>query len=135
MATILIVDDMPIIREPIADALRAKGYETICAANGREALGLVKSHSPDLILLDVSMPVMDGLEYLRAVQADSTIPRPPVILLTAVSEKDHVVEAARLGVQDYLLKSQFSLDDLHHRIERCLAEHDSQGSPRPVDAS
>ena len=135
MSTILVVDDMAVFREPIAASLRAEGYETICAANGREALGLVKSHSPDLILLDVAMPVMDGLEFLRAVQADSTIPRPPVILLTAVSEKDYVVEAARFGVQDYQLKSQFSLDHLYHRIERCLAEHDPQGSPGAVNAA
>ncbi len=122
MTRILIVDDMAVFREPIAAALRAKGYETACAENGRQALGMVKSRAPDLILLDVAMPVMNGLEYLKAVRDDVSIPRPPIILLTAVAEKDYVVQAAQLGVREYMLKASFSLEDLLDRIARCLEE-------------
>ncbi len=131
MTRILVVDDLAIFREPIVAALRANGYEAIWAENGREALRLVKTSSPDLILLDVSMPVMDGLEYLRTVEADRTIPRPPVILLTAVAERDYIVKAAKLGVKHYLVKSQFSLEDLLARIAGCLERADSQGADRP----
>ncbi len=129
MTRILIVDDMAVFREPIAAALRAKGYETACAENGRQALGMVKSRAPDLILLDVAMPVMNGLEYLKAVRDDASIPRPPIILLTAVAEKDYVVQAAQLGVREYMLKASFSLDDLLERIARCLEEARASAPP------
>ncbi|MEE9129324.1 MAG: HDOD domain-containing protein [Phycisphaerales bacterium] len=128
MSTILVVDDMAVFREPIAAALRAKGYETICASDGREALGIVKTGQPDLVLLDVAMPIMDGLEFLKALNADATIPRPPVILLTAVAEKSYVLQAAQLGVNDYLLKSQFSLEELAARVQRRLSVDDAQAS-------
>jgi HD-like signal output (HDOD) protein/CheY-like chemotaxis protein len=131
MTTILIVDDMPIIREPLALALRARGYETICAENGCQALRLLETHSVDLVLLDLTMPVMDGLSYLRAVQADPTIPRPPVILLTDVAERHAVLQAAHLGARDYLLKSHFSLEELLARIEQRLGATESQESPAP----
>jgi putative nucleotidyltransferase with HDIG domain len=129
MTRILIVDDMAVFREPIAAALRAKGYETACAENGRQALGMVKSRAPDLILLDVAMPVMNGLEYLKAVRDDASIPRPPIILLTAVAEKDYVVQAAQLGVREYMLKASFSLEDLLERISRCLEEARASAAP------
>lgn len=125
MTTIIVVDDMAIFREPIAEALRAKGFEVICAENGRQAIRLVRSYAPDLILLDVSMPIMDGIEYLRTVAGDPTIPRPPVIVLTEVAERNRVLQAARLGVGGYMLKSQFSLDELLTRIGRCLEGGDS----------
>lgn len=128
MSTILVVDDMAVFREPIAAALRAKGYETICASNGREALGIVKTGKPDLVLLDGAMPVMDGLEFLKAVNADTTILLPPVILLTAVSDKSYVLQAAQLGVNDYLLKSQFSLEELAARVQRRLSVGNAQES-------
>ncbi len=129
MTRILIVDDMAVFREPIAAALRAKGYETACAENGRQALGMVKSRAPDLILLDVAMPVMNGLEYLKAVRDDVSIPRPPIILLTAVAEKDYVVQAAQLGVREYMLKASISLEDLLERIARCVEEARSYAAP------
>jgi putative nucleotidyltransferase with HDIG domain len=129
MTRILIVDDMAVFREPIAAALRAKGYETGCAENGRQALAMVKNRAPDLILLDVAMPVMNGLDYLKAVRDDPSIARPPIILLTAVAEKDYVVQAAQLGVREYMLKSSFSLDDLLGRIGRCLEEARSASAP------
>lgn len=128
MSTILVVDDMAVFREPIAAALRNKGYETLCASNGREALGIVKTGKPDLILLDVAMPIMDGLEFLKAVNADASITLPPVILLTAVAEKSYVISAVQLGVNDYLLKSQFSLAELITRVGQRLTGEDQQNS-------
>ncbi len=116
MSTILVVDDMPVFREPIAACLEAHGYTVHCAANGQEALALVKAGRPDLVLLDLGMPVMDGLAFLEVIGADPSTRDLPVILLTAIAEKDSVLRAAKLGVRDYLLKSRFSLKELLSRI-------------------
>ncbi|MCH9023194.1 MAG: HDOD domain-containing protein, partial [Planctomycetes bacterium] len=120
MKTILVVDDMAVFREPIAASLKIAGYETQCAENGKEALDVARKTQPDLVLLDVAMPVMDGLEYLAACSNDPKLKNIPVILLTAVSEKDYILKAARFGVKNYLLKSQFSTDDLLKHIEKAL---------------
>ena len=113
---ILVVDDMSIFRDPIAASLRLAGFETLCASNGQEALQVVKNHRPAVVLLDISMPVMDGISCLRAVRADPEIAKTPVILFTALSDRKYVMEAGRLGVHDYLLKSSFSLKDLLARV-------------------
>jgi CheY-like chemotaxis protein/HD-like signal output (HDOD) protein len=118
MSTILIVDDMAVIREPIAAALRAKGYTAACASEGKEALALVKREPPDLILLDVSMPGMDGLSVLRVLRSDPASAKVPVILLTASADKEHVVQASKFGVRDYVLKSRFSFTELLARVEK-----------------
>jgi len=116
MTKILVVDDMPIFRDPIAASLRLAGFETVCASNGQEALAAVKAHKPAVILLDVSMPVMDGMTCLRALRAEPEVGKTPVILFTALSDKRYVIEAGKLGVHDYLLKSSFSLKDLLARV-------------------
>ena len=116
MTRILVVDDKPIFRDPIAASLRLAGFETVCASNGHEALAAVRAHRPAVVLLDVSMPVMDGVSCLRAIRAEPDIARTPVILFTALSDKKVVIEAGKLGVQDYLLKSSFSLKDLLARV-------------------
>ena len=116
MSTILVVDDMPIFRDPIAASLRLAGLATVCAANGREALAAAAVHRPDVILLDVAMPVMDGITCLRSLRADPNLAKTPVILLTAMSDKRYVVEAGKLGVHDYLLKSAFSMQELLTRL-------------------
>ena len=70
MGTILIVDDHPVTREPLAKLLRYEGYQTVCAANGAEAMAALESGSPDLVLLDVVMPKVDGLSFLEAARHD-----------------------------------------------------------------
>lgn len=121
MPTILVVDDMPIFREPIAATLRQEGFKTACAANGQEALDAVAAAPPDLILLDLGMPVMDGLTFLKALRQNPATRGLRVIILTALSERSRVEDAARLGVQGYLLKSRFSTDELVARIRKSLA--------------
>lgn len=128
MNLILIVDDMALVREPIAASLRGHGFETMCASDGREAIGCVKTRTPDVILLDIALPVMDGLEFLQTMNSDPSMPKPPVILLTATADKNSIMKAARLGVHGCILKTQFSLDELLARIEFCLKKDDSRES-------
>jgi CheY-like chemotaxis protein len=105
---ILIVDDLAIFREPIAACLRIAGHQTMCACDGKEGLAMVRTHRPELVLLDMAMPAMDGLAFLRALRSDPAIADIPVIMLTAISDKARVIEAIRLGAREYLLKSRFS---------------------------
>jgi len=120
MSTVMVVDDMAVVREPIAASLRGAGHKTICAADGKEALALIKRNVPDMILLDLSMPGMDGLSVLRALRGDPLTAKTPVILLTASAEKEHVIQAARWGVRDYILKSRFSLAELLARVQKYM---------------
>ena len=120
MQTIMVVDDMAIFRDPIAASLRLAGYKTVCAADGKEALRLLPDAKPSAILLDLSMPVMDGLSFLGALRAMPSMRDVPVIVLTALAEKETILKAGRLGVHGYLLKSRFSLKELLERVRKCL---------------
>ncbi|MFQ5473125.1 MAG: HDOD domain-containing protein, partial [Dehalococcoidia bacterium] len=127
MNRILVVDDMAIFREPIAASLRRVGYETVCASNGQEALDAIHTKAPDLVLLDLAMPVMDGLTCLRTLRSNPDTKALPVIMLTAMTEREPLKEAVGIGVQGYLLKSQFSLEDLITRVKKVLAQ--AKGAP------
>ena len=120
MNKILVVDDMAIFRQPIAATLRREGYDVICAGDGREALEAVHRQAPDLILLDLALPVMDGLTCLAALRQDPRTRHIPVIALTAMAEREAIKRAVNIGVQGYLLKSQFSLDDLLEHVRKAL---------------
>lgn len=121
MANILVVDDMPIVRDPIAAILKLAGHSALIASNGQEALGTIERTQVDLVLLDLAMPVMDGITFLERLRAHPKKARTPVILLTAITDKGQILEAARRSVQDCLLKSQFSNRELLSRVQRQLA--------------
>lgn len=109
---ILLVDDMAIFREPIAATLRLEGYDVICANDGVEALDFARTDPPDLMLLDIAMPDLNGIQVLDILRKDTRLWEIPVIMLTALSEREMVEKAVGAGIQGYLLKSQFSLDEL-----------------------
>ncbi len=132
MAKILVVDDMAVFREPIAASLRLEGYKTECAEDGREALDQARITKPDLILLDISMPKMDGLTCLATMRQDPHLMHIPVIMLTADSDKDHIIQAAKLGVKNYLLKSQFSTEELLDRVQGILLQNQKGASPGEI---
>lgn len=128
MPSVLIVDDTASFRAPITALLRLRGYGTHTASNGREGLELARRHRPDLILLDLAMPEMDGLSFLRERARDAQLVHIPVILLTAITDKAHLAEAQALGIERHLLKSQFSvtqiLNEISQRISTPLTERD-----------
>jgi two-component system cell cycle response regulator len=104
LAVILVVDDSVTIRRILRGPLEAAGYRVTEAPDGREALVSCRSDRPDLILLDVDMPVMDGLQTLAAIQADTDLCALPVLLLTARTSGAEVAAGFELGAQDYLRK-------------------------------
>jgi HD-like signal output (HDOD) protein/CheY-like chemotaxis protein len=120
MPTILVVDDMAIFRDPLAAMLKLAGHSAIIAVNGQEALDIVESTQVDLVLLDLAMPIMDGITFLDRLRANPQRAGIPVILLTAVTDRARIVEAANRGVRECLLKSQFSTKELLARVQRQL---------------
>src|SRR3954464_9064301 len=102
-ANILVVDDTQSAREPLARLLRLAGYETACAADGAEAMTEMERHTPDLVLLDLMMPRVDGLSFLTQIRKDPRFDRVPVILVTAADTADQLARARKLGIQDCLL--------------------------------
>lgn len=119
---ILIVDDAPIFREPIEAVLRSEGFETVSATNGREALIELGRQRPDLVILDLGMPVMDGLSVLRTIRAQRAMKALPVLILSAEAERGKVVHAVQLGVSGYMLKSAFSLKELLARVKGVVGD-------------
>src|SRR5262245_56414676 len=94
---ILIVDDNETNRDILATRLAAHGYETLEAGDGEEALAAIKQHVPDLILLDVMMPKLDGVEVCRRVKADTTLPFMPIILVTSKADPKDVIAGLDAG--------------------------------------
>ncbi len=100
-ARILVVDDEPQMVDIIAFALETEGFEIVTAYDGQQALDSVARHLPDLIVLDVMLPKVDGFEVCRRVRESTTI---PVILLTAKKEDEDIIQGLELGADDYVTK-------------------------------
>ncbi|HEX6384814.1 MAG TPA: response regulator, partial [Anaerolineae bacterium] len=111
-ATILLVDDDATLLELLADHLRAAGYRPVVALNGQTGLRQVSLSHPDLVVLDVMMPGMDGWEVCRRLREESAV---PVIMLTAKGEEVDKLRGFRLGVDDYVTKP-FSFAELTARV-------------------
>jgi adenylate cyclase len=130
---ILIVDDTPANVHILEARLKANGYETVTAADGEQALVAVKDKEPDLILLDVMMPKLDGFEVCRRLRADTSVPFIPIILVTAKTDPKDVVEGLEAGGDEYLtkpvdqpalvarVKSMLRIKQLHDEVQ-ALAE-------------
>jgi two-component system alkaline phosphatase synthesis response regulator PhoP len=101
---VLAVDDSPTILEMIQAILVAGGYDVITASDGQEALNAARSESPDLILLDVMLPKLDGYRVCRLLKFDQKYKDIPIIMLTAKSEEQSVVTGIRTGADQYLTK-------------------------------
>ena len=118
MATkILSVDDSRTIRLIVGKAFRPYNVTVLEAANGEEGLAIAAREKPDLVILDVTMPVMDGVTMLAKLKEDPELKAIPVIMLTAESGRDNVLQIARLGVRDYLVKP-FKEDQLLEKVGR-----------------
>lgn len=116
---ILIVDDHPDNIEILRARLEASGYRTTCAPDGLEALRLVSESPPDLILLDVMMPRLDGIEVARRIKADTRLPFIPIIMQTALGSVQSKVEGLGAGADDYIPKP-IDFDELEARVRAML---------------
>ena len=115
--TVLVVDDEPHLVDVVRMNLEVEGYRVIEATNGLEALELLKQDLPDLVVLDVMMPELDGFETLRRIRAVSNV---PVLMLTVRQEESDRIRGLEIGADDYLTKVPFSPRELQSRIKALL---------------
>jgi len=121
MAHVLLVDDHLDGREAVARFLALRGHESTTAFDGRDAMSNLLTHRPDVIILDMRMPRMDGiglLELLRSYQQWTNL---PVILLTAEARPDEIRQARDLGVRRIFRKARYDLEDLATAVDECVA--------------
>ena len=114
---ILVAEDSEAIRTAIVSLLKKRGYNVVVAFNGEEAVQLAGQEQPDLVLMDIRMPVMDGLEALRHIRLDVRLEEMPVIMLTSVTSLDTVTDAIGQGATDYVAKP-FTIQKLLATIEK-----------------
>jgi two-component system response regulator RegX3 len=130
--TILVVDDEPTLRETLVDALESEGFRVVAATDGREALTVFRAERPDLVLLDLMLPELSGIEVTRAIRAESGV---PIIMLTAKDSEVDKVVGLELGADDYVTKP-FSLRELSARIRAVFRRGDALaqvGGPASVE--
>ncbi len=121
MARILFIDDEPDIRRLVEYALQARGHEVLLATDGQEGVEQARAQSPDLILSDMVMPEMNGLEVLSALKADPEMKDIPVLIVTASAQREEAERAVQAGAAGYLVKP-FHIPQLHERIDELLAK-------------
>lgn len=117
---ILIVDDDNILRDMYHERLKADGFEIETATNGKEALEKLDSFRPDLILLDVMMPYMNGFATLEHIRADDNLKNIPVFMLTALVQEENRKKAVKLGANGFVIKSETMPGDLVEKIKKEL---------------
>ncbi|MCX5688367.1 MAG: response regulator, partial [Planctomycetota bacterium] len=120
MKTILVVDDLAVFREPLELLLKGQGFRVLAAADGEQALEVLEHDIPDLILLDLGMPVLDGIEVLRQVRQSELLKEIPVLVLSAAADKLRVSMAAKLGIVGYVLKSRMSLQQVVGKVRQIV---------------
>lgn len=117
---ILIVEDDGILQKALQEYLLAEGFETLSALNGEEGVNIAKEKKPDLILLDIILPKMDGYEVLKTVKLDDVTKNIPIIILTNLGSLNDVEKALELGATTYLIKADYKLEEVANKIKEIL---------------
>jgi len=117
---ILIIEDDKFLRGLIAQKLKAEGYEVTEAAEGREGLEKVKKEKPNLILLDLVLPGIDGFEVLKKIKEDPSTSFLPVIILSNLGQKESVEKGLKMGAVDYLIKAHFTPTEIIEKVKNNL---------------
>ena len=125
---ILVVDDEPQIAEIATDYLRLAGFEVITAGDGVRALELVRGRRPDLVVLDLGLPRLDGIDVARAIRRESDL---PIIMLTARVQEDDRLQGLEVGADDYITKP-FSPRELVARVRAVLRRSEKSGADADV---
>ncbi len=131
MSRILVVDDDPTLQRTLRINLRARGHEVLVAGTGRQAVELFVSDEPELVILDLGLPDLDGVEVLRRLRQRSVV---PVVVLSARQEADDKVEALDEGADDYVSKP-FSMDELMARVRAALRRMTTEADAPPTVAT
>lgn len=117
---ILLAEDDRFLRKAAETALKREGFTVLAAVDGEEALRIARADAPDLILLDLIMPKVQGFEVLRALKADAATAGTPVIILSNLGQDSDVKQAMEAGAAGYFVKANLSLQDLVKRVGEVL---------------
>ncbi len=123
MAQILIVEDDKFLRELIAKKLIKEGYEVEEAIDGEDGVRKAKKIMPDLILLDLILPGIDGFEVLKRIKEDEKTASIPVVILSNLGQKDEIEKGLNLGAVDFLIKAHFTPEEIVEKIKLVLAKN------------
>ena len=118
--TILVVEDDKFLRELIVQKLIREGYEVKEATDGEQGIKKIKEEKPDLVLLDLILPGIDGFEVLSKMKEDSGVSSIPVIVLSNLGQKEDVEKGLSLGAVDYLIKAHFTPGEIIEKIKKNL---------------
>lgn len=130
---ILVVDDEESIVEFIGRALKQNGYSVVKAFNGDDALSMMEEELPDMVILDLMLPLMDGWEVCRRAKSRDKLRNIPILILTARNSTEDVVQGLDLGADDYMRKP-FPLDELLARVRMLLRRSAPEGTAKVVEA-
>lgn len=120
MKKILFVEDESALQKTFGALLRQEGYEMVSATDGEAGLRLARSEKPDLVLLDLILPKMDGFKVLEALKKDEATKSIPIIVLTNLEEIENVEKAIELGATTYLVKTNYTLEELAQKIKAAM---------------
>ena len=120
--TILFIEDEAVLQKTFEKTLRPEGYEMISALDGESGFNLAKSQKPDLILLDLILPKLNGFEVLKRLKEDPETKKIPVIILTNLERMADIDKALELGATTYLVKVDYSLEEVIDKIKKTLGE-------------
>lgn len=117
---ILLVDDDLTLREMYEERLKAEGFSIIQASNGEEAIAKAQTTKPNIILLDIMMPKVNGFDVLKEIKADDELKKIPVIILTALIQDVDKLQGQKLGAADYIVKSETMPGEVIDKINRAI---------------
>jgi len=123
---VLVVDDEEMIRDVVSTSLKSRGYQTLKANSGKEAITFCHQNPPDVILLDIRMPDLDGIETLRLIREIDPYNKSVVIMLTGHGDINTARQAMQLGAYDYVTKP-FNLKFIHSLLEEVIEEKKCEG--------
>lgn len=117
---VLVVEDDQFLRDLIIKKLEEEGFATKQAVDGEEGLRLIREEKPNIVLLDLILPGIDGFELLKQVKADASLSNIPILILSNLGQKDDVDRAFELGAKDYLIKAHFTPGEIVQRVREIL---------------
>lgn len=117
---VLIVEDDIFLSNIYSKKFSSEGYEVISAGDGKKGLNLAKQKKPDIVLLDLMLPSMDGFQVLEEIRKDEEIKDTPVILLTNINDQDGIKKGYDLGAKDYIIKTFFTPSEVVEKVRKFL---------------
>ena len=117
---VFIIDDDPFVLDMYVLKFKEEGFEVVTASSGKNAVLRIKEEKPNIILLDVIMPMIDGFEILRSLQKENLDPKPKIIFLTNFGQKEDVERGLQLGADDYIIKAHFTPREVVEKIKSLL---------------